>query len=136
MRWFLVAGLIACAPAPREVKRGAVYERHAYYLNFVPFGAGQFQNGERTKGALFGAAELATGATSFGIWAYLTAHYRGRDIPAAEAGHVRTLQQTEIVTGACFLGLYAWGVVDALLGYEPLVEITPTANGIAVTWRH
>ena len=117
------------------MKRGAVYERHAYYLNFVPLGIGQFQNGDRTKGALFAAAELATGGTSVGIWAYLTAHYHAREVLPAEAEHVRALQQTEIATGLCFFGVYAWGVVDALLGYEPVVEIMPTGNGLAVTWR-
>src|SRR4051812_152214 len=38
------------------------YERHSYAVNFVPFGGGQFQNGQRRKGWLFLGAEAALGA--------------------------------------------------------------------------
>ena len=35
-----------CAAQARIV----TYEKHSYAVNFIPFGAGQFQNGERTQG--------------------------------------------------------------------------------------
>ena len=38
------------------------YERHSFVVNFVPFGAGQFQNGQRRKGWLFLGAEAVLGA--------------------------------------------------------------------------
>ena len=47
-----------------------VYERHSYVLNFVPFGAGQFQNGQRRKGWLFLGIEGGLAAISLG--AFLT----------------------------------------------------------------
>ena len=42
------------------------YERHSFAVNFVPFGAGQFQNGQRRKGWLFFGAEAVLGAVSVG----------------------------------------------------------------------
>ncbi len=44
------------------------YERHSYLLNFVPFGAGQFQNGQRRKGWLFFGVETALAAISVGAF--------------------------------------------------------------------
>src|SRR6185312_795439 len=43
-----------------------VYERHSYLLNFVPFGAGQFQNGQRRRGWLFLGLEGGLAAISVG----------------------------------------------------------------------
>src|SRR4029079_9277025 len=45
------------------------YERHSFAVNFIPFGAGQFQNGERRKGWLFLGAEAVLGAVSVGAFA-------------------------------------------------------------------
>ena len=47
-----------------------VIEKRPYYINFVPFGAGQFQNGHTRKGILFFSGELAFGGTSAGIFVY------------------------------------------------------------------
>jgi tetratricopeptide (TPR) repeat protein len=98
-----------------------VYETHPYYVNFVPFGAGQFQNRQRGKGLAFAATQAATGGISAGIFLYLASKYGlvSSNVPLEEGRTVRTLQELEIATGALFLGLYAWGVVDALLDYKP-----------------
>src|SRR3954469_1429961 len=45
------------------------YERHSFAVNFVPFGAGQFQNGHRRKGWLFFGSEAVLGAVSVGAFA-------------------------------------------------------------------
>src|SRR5436190_16967835 len=42
------------------------YERHSFAVNFIPFGAGQFQNGQRRKGWVFLGAEAALAAVSVG----------------------------------------------------------------------
>jgi tetratricopeptide (TPR) repeat protein len=98
-----------------------VYETHPYYVNFVPFGAGQFQNQQRSKGLLFAATQGATGAVSAGIFLYLASKYGlvSSSVPFDEQRTVRTLQEIEVGTGIVFLGFYAWGVVDALLHYKP-----------------
>src|SRR5262249_15231532 len=40
------------------------YDHHPYAVNFIPFGAGQFQNGQRRKGWLFFGAEAALAGVS------------------------------------------------------------------------
>jgi tetratricopeptide (TPR) repeat protein len=98
-----------------------VYETHPYYVNFVPFGAGQLQNRQLTKGILFAASQAVTGGISAGIFLYLASKYGlvSTSVPIEEGRTVRNLQGLEIATGAAFLGLYAWGVIDALLHYKP-----------------
>ena len=44
------------------------YERHSLVVALVPFGAGQFQNGERSKGWWFLGAESALAAISLGAF--------------------------------------------------------------------
>jgi tetratricopeptide (TPR) repeat protein len=101
-----------------------VYEVHPYYVNFVPFGAGQFQNGQRGRGLVFAVGEGLTGAASAGLWLYLVSNYGyGGSVPPGEAAGARRLQQIEIGAGAAFLGLYAWGVIDALVHYKPRAQI-------------
>jgi len=84
-----------------------VYEVRPYYVNFIPFGAGQFQNGQRGKGIAFASAEAATGALSAGIWLYLVGEYGfgGRVPPGADAEFVRTLEQIEVGAGIACLGI-------------------------------
>lgn len=98
-----------------------VYETHPYYVNFVPFGAGQFQNRQRGKGLWFAATQGVTGGVSAGIFLYLASKYGlvSSSVPVGEAGTVRRLQQLEVATGIAFLGFYAWGVVDSLVNYKP-----------------
>lgn len=101
-----------------------VYEVRPFYVNFVPFGAGQFQNGNRTRGVLFATGQAVTFAASAGIWLYLVNQYgfNGR-VPTEDAERARLLQQVEIGVGATFWALYGWSVVDALLHYKPRAQI-------------
>lgn len=98
-----------------------VYETHPYYVNFVPFGAGQFQNRQRGKGIMFAVTQGVTGGISAGIFLYLASKYGlvSSSVPIAEQRTVRNLQGIEIATGAAFLGFYAWSVLDALAHYKP-----------------
>lgn len=102
-------------------------ESHPYALNFVPFGVGQFQNGERSKGALLAIGEGAGFATSAAIWAYLVNKYGISGTVNSKLGDdphtVRRLQQVEIGAGSVFWGLYAYGVIDALLHYKPTTHL-------------
>lgn len=108
-----------------------VVEKRDYYVNFIPFGAGQFQNRQTTKGILFASAQGVTGALSAGIWMYLVGSYGlSGQVPHDEANTVRRLQQVEIGAGAVFLGLAAWGVVDALVNYKPSVVRRPDESAL------
>lgn len=100
-------------------------ESHSFLLNFVPFGVGQYQNGDIGKGAFFTAAEGAMFGTSLGIWFYLVSNYglRSTRVPLKDANTVLRLQQLEIGTGIAFYGLWVWGAIDAYLHYQPQVRI-------------
>lgn len=101
-----------------------VYEVRPYYVNFIPFGAGQFQNGQHNKGLWFATTEVTTGAVSAGIWVYLVASYGfNGHVQPQDANFARTLQQVEIGAGGLCLGLMAWGIVDSLVHYHPRAQV-------------
>ena len=103
-----------------------VVEKRSYYINFIPFGAGQFQNRQRKKGIFFAVSQGLTGATSAGIWLYLVGSYGlSGTVPDVDATSVRRLQQLEIVSGTACLALMAWGIVDSLVNYEPSAQRRP-----------
>jgi hypothetical protein len=99
-------------------------ENHVRYLNFVPFGAGQYQNGDTAKGLFFSITEGAMLATSVGIYGYLISTYgiRSTHVPLSDGSNVRFLQQVEIGSGALFIGLAIYGIVDATRHYKPTVR--------------
>jgi tetratricopeptide (TPR) repeat protein len=102
-----------------------VYEVRPFYVNFIPFGIGQFQNRQVGKGLLFASSQLVTGGASMGIWIYLVRKYGyGGSVPAVDAGFARRLQQIEIGTGAACLGLMAWGIVDSVIHYQPRTQVS------------
>jgi tetratricopeptide (TPR) repeat protein len=101
-----------------------VVERRSFGVNFVPFGAGQFQNKQPTRGILFAAGQGLTGAASLGIFIYLAGKYGfNAAVPLDEVPGALRLQQIEVGAGVAFYALYAWGVVDSLLHYKPRVQI-------------
>lgn len=103
-----------------------VVEKRSYYINYIPFGAGQFQNRQRGKGLAFAVGQGLTGATSAGLWLYLVGTYGLRGtVPADDAVSVRRLQQYEIVSGTACLALIAWGIVDSLINYQPSAQRRP-----------
>jgi tetratricopeptide (TPR) repeat protein len=130
-----------------------VYERHSYLLNFVPFGAGQFQNGQRKKGWLFlgiegGLAAVSVGAFAANFALYGLAPRRGCLIPqptgmnglpqACPADQVdhgpeqtsRDLLRVQLVSGGLFFAAAIWGVIDAVRHYQRDVRLaTPSAPG-------
>jgi len=118
------------------------YERHSYLLNFVPFGAGQFQNGQRRKGWLFLGVETALAAISVGT---LTANFALYGVhpyrkclmspdpssacPQNEIDHSqedtsRTLLRVQVISGGLFFAAAIWGVIDAVRHYQRDVLMT------------
>ena len=103
----------------RALESLIVVEKRPYYVNFIPFGAGQFQNGDNGKGIFFSAAESVTGGVSMLIFGYHAVKYGfGGKVPRDEAGTVRRTQQIQIGAGIACLGLMAWGIVDSLMHYQ------------------
>jgi hypothetical protein len=129
------------------------YERHSYLLNFVPFGAGQFQNNQRRKGWAFlgvegGLAAISVGAfiTNFALYGLqphrrcLSAQVNGVDglpqsCPPDQIDHSqenvsRDLLGVQLVSGGLFFAAAIWGVIDAIRHYQRDVPLeTPPPPG-------
>jgi hypothetical protein len=125
------------------------YERHSFAVNFVPFGAGQFQNGQRRKGWFFLGSEAVLGAVSLGAFATnlgvygLTPHRKCNapqpmnvECPASEIDHSqedtsRLITRIQVVSGGLFFAVAIWGVIDAIHYHQtdvPLAEGTKLAR--------
>jgi hypothetical protein len=134
------------------------YDHHPYAVNFIPFGAGQFQNGQRRKGWLFFGAEAALAGVSvaafttnfalFGIAPHrrctvpqpLDANGLPRACPPMDVDRTdenlsTNLLRAQVVSGGLFFAVAIWGVVDSLRHYESDVLLSPTPSGVAATLR-
>lgn len=98
-------------------------EKHWLAMSFVPFGAGQFQNGQHAKGWVVFGSQLALGVTSLALWTTLQVEYdRGkRRVPQAEVHRAVSMSLASVTTGAIFWADVVWGIVDALVYYRPQV---------------
>jgi hypothetical protein len=122
------------------------YERHSFAVNFIPFGAGQFQNGQRRKGWFFFGAEAVLRAASLGTFAAnlaiygLTPHRKcnvaqpmGIECPPGEIDHSqedtsRTLTRISVASGALFYAVALWGVIDAIYHHQSEVPLPEGAK--------
>lgn len=141
----LLAEEQARAGPPTKIIR--VQER-LYIINWMPLGAGQFQNGQPSKGTAIAAGQVA--AALVNISAILLhnqiATDRLRSCVSGQPGCSRPpysdsdrqlLQGIDVVkysSAAVFWGLYAWGVWDAHRNYIPVVEteIAPGGGGASL----
>jgi tetratricopeptide (TPR) repeat protein len=100
------------------------FETRSWGLNFAPLGAGQFQNGHRTKGTLVAIGQGATAVTSLGVFLYLATTYGlEAKVPLEDAANVRRLQQIEVASGVLFFAIYGYSIVDGILNFKPRVQI-------------
>jgi hypothetical protein len=110
-----------------------VVERHSRWIALLPFGAGQFQNGQTVAGWVFLAGEAMLGAGSFtaaGLSAYYggrsTDAYGRRDFPTANT--YRDAAYLSAITGDWFAGglllVALGGIVHAEVTFVP--ETTET----------
>jgi hypothetical protein len=94
------------------------------WMNFIPFGVGQFRNGQRTKGYVYLAIEAALAGTSIGLFAAQAIQY---GIPSKvpndedEIQLVRTMQVIQIAAGGAFFIVYGIGVADAFSNQKPKI---------------
>ena len=117
-------------------------EEHVYLLNFLPFGVGQFQNGDTTKGIIIAVSQVVLGAVNIGA---ILAHNAIADdpsrrcsvstptncsnppIPDSDRALLQNIDIVKYVSAGLFWGVYAYGVADSLVHYVPRIEteITP-----------
>ena len=116
---------------------------HPYLLNWLPFGVGQFQNGQPYKGGLLAGAETLTGLASIigfvvvsGLRTCTTLPVPKGDlgdptqtetqcgIPADSVSLARTMDRVKWIAGGAFWGLVVYGIVDAHLHYQHTVVLS------------
>ena len=131
--------------APGKVVR---IEERVYLLNWMPLGAGQFQNGDRAKGTAIAAGQIVLGLVNISaiLFHNQIAQDRTRTCVSGQAGcsnppyydSDRTLlSQVDAVkyaSAALFWALYGYGVWDAHKNFVPRIEteITTSQPGGAV----
>ena len=110
----------------REVLVTRVVHDRSPWENFIPFGVGQFRNGQPGKGWFFAASQFVSGGTSVGLFVAQAVQYGipSRGVPLSDIDGLRTRQVAQIGAGAVFLLLYGWSVIDAYANQKPRVEET------------
>ncbi len=116
-------------------------EKRSFLVNFVPFGAGQFQQGRVAAGAGFAIAEALLGITSIvAYFAYgslidtrtvtVDNRYPGAapivetGIPANREDEAKVWRALKIGAGLGFYGVWAAGVADAIIHHQDTVVTT------------
>ena len=126
-------------------------QERIYLFNWMPFGAGQFQNGHKAKGTLIAATEIALAVVNLGA---IIAHNSIADDrsrrcsvatptgcsrpPYTDADRLtlQRLDYAKYLSAAAFWGVYAYGVYDAHKYYVPRVEteIGPARGTVKLGW--
>jgi hypothetical protein len=120
-------------------------EQRVYLFNWLPLGAGQFQNGERAKGTAIAAGQLVLGLVNV---ASIVVHNqiaddRTRTCISGQPGCSRPpysdsdrtllgrIEAVKYVSAGLFWALYGYGVWDAHRNFVPRIEteITPGQTG-------
>jgi hypothetical protein len=99
-----------------------VHEVRSRWLALVPFGAGQFQNGHASLGAVLAVSEGSLLALSL-VTYVLHDHLRGQRPTATEIADARLAEQgfryTNQISFALFAIIAVTGVIDAQLRFQP-----------------
>lgn len=135
--------LAARMAAPKIIEKRII--KSLYGLNFVPFGVGQFQNGQPQKGWKFLSTEATLAALSVGTFIVNFAYFgtsparcvgadamTGMTVASADGMDVirrcftareeqtsNALKWTSVGAGAAFYAVAVWGIVDALMHHRP-----------------
>lgn len=130
----------------RQITVREVHQR-SFLVNFVPFGAGQFQQGRTRLGLTFAATEAALALTSIlAFFMYDSLFVREtlsiedrlneggqqtvelRYIPTGERRRAEAWRYLKLGSGGAFYAVYALGVADALYHHEDEVVHTRQEN--------
>jgi tetratricopeptide (TPR) repeat protein len=125
---------------PTKVVR--VQER-LYLFNWMPLGAGQFQNGDRAKGTAIAAGQVVAGLVNLGaiLFHNQLAEDRTRTCISGQPGCSRPpysdsdrvllgrVEAVKYVSAGLFWALYAYGVWDAHKHFVPIVETEVAPGG-------
>ncbi len=99
-------------------------ERHSPALALLPFGAGQFQNGNPKLAWGLLVPEVVLGAASvFGYSWYLLHRLPDGNFNAQDYDTAIAMRAVQIGSGAAFLGLWAFGAAEALWHFNSTVTV-------------
>jgi hypothetical protein len=127
-------------------------QKRIYLFNWMPFGAGQFQNGDVAKGVAIATAEVTLAAVNLAAILFHNeiAEDPSRRCSASQAAGCsrppysdsdrRLLARADLVkyiSAGLFWAVYAYGVVDAHLNYVPRVEteLSPQEAAVKLSWK-
>lgn len=97
----------------------AVKRYNPYFVNFIPFGAGQFQNEQATKGALFLSSEVLTlGFNIAGYFATLGLQSGDGYYSTGNAERAREWRIVQYVSLGALAALMVGGIIDAVLNHK------------------
>jgi tetratricopeptide (TPR) repeat protein len=147
-RRLLAEELIRSGPPSKII----LVQEHIYLLNFLPFGVGQFQNGDTTKGIIIAVSQVVFGAVNLGaIFAHnaiaqdssrrcsvsTPTNCSNPPIPDSDRALLQNIDVVKYVSAGLFWGVYVYGVADSLVHYVPRIEteITPTKAAIKLSWE-
>ncbi len=126
-------------------RRTVVVQRteHSEIATFLPFGVGQFQNGDLGWGIAFATVEAALLGVNIGCFLWLSLQ-EGDGRPgyySSEADVVQAIIVTQVVSAALFGVTWSLGVLQARINFVPYIErrqVTdePLADGTATRWRY
>ncbi len=105
-------------------QREEVVTRNRRWLAAVPFGVGQFQNGDTALGYLFLGTEIALAGTALGAMIVeLSLNARADDDPppnpAELNANLKTAHDVLIFSSWGFLGVASAGIVEAQISFKP-----------------
>lgn len=104
----------------KESKVEIQKKKALFVLNFVPFGVGQFQNGQKTKGYILLGTEGAALITSFvTYYARKTMEVSPNSYEKRDVDLARRLQDVQLAAFWVFVGAGIYGIVDAVWHFPP-----------------
>jgi len=133
----------------RMAQQEIVVERHHRWIACLPFGIGQFQNGNKPLGWLFFGSEVALGATaivSTAVFTHIeaqTAQYvsEGRPPGPDVTKRLDDWHTALVLSSYGFLGVAALGILEAQISFVPEVRrvrerpLPKALKSPGVTWR-
>lgn len=117
------------AELERLASMETMVHRNQRWIAALPFGVGQFQNGDKALGAVFAVTELGLlSATVIAVSRQLSFHSQaggGKNVydPPAFNNPIQDAHQVELVAGGLFLVVMTAGIIEAQLSFVEEVPI-------------
>ena len=100
--------------------------QHEFWVSFMPFGIGQFQNGDRKLGAFFATSMLISGAASAGSALLIeglrddtTGRFQNQGAGGTGYRNAQRLNVVKWVGAGLFYALWAASAIHAAVNYKP-----------------